>query len=131
MSCAPPSTCVPPVSTAKPSPPVARKLFTVTRYVLAGFCTTPLMTSISGGPLATGGSTVTSVGTKRTDVIFEQAGAAASQVYEKPLEICRMRCVAWPRQPTNCCSSRFLICWVLSVIVTRLLPKGCTVKALP
>ena len=57
---------------------------------------------------------------------------AESQLYFSPLEICMMRLAPpWPRQLANCCSSTSLICCAVSVIVTRLLPNGCTVKASP
>src|SRR5207253_3158163 len=111
--------------------PVAMKLLTVMRYVLVGFCTTPPLTMTSVGPVTTGGATVTSVGVKLASMTFEHAGALALHEYFRPLDDCITRLAVWPRQPLNCSSSRFLSCAAVTVIVTRLLPNGWTVKASP
>src|SRR5262249_12164347 len=123
MSCEPPSTSVPCVSTVKPSPPVAMKLFTVIRKVVAG--------ETASAPPATM-STPFSV----ADTILLQGAAAASHVNRKPFEICMIRsaiCAGSPgiAQPVNCCSRKFLSCWAVSVMVTSVLLNGCTVNASP
>src|ERR1700742_4052613 len=131
MSCAPPSMLVPPISVVKPSPPVDMKLLTVTRYVCVGFSTTPPCTMTSVGPVTTGGVFVTSVGVNETSTIFEHVGADLLHEYFRPFEFCITRSAVWPMQLLNCCSSTCFSCTAVSVIVTRLLPKGCTVKASP
>src|SRR6266542_339858 len=76
MSWAPPRSLVPSLKTVKPTPPVARKLFIVTRKESAGPTSVPLTNIRPMWP--------------------SQVAADGSCSYRKVLEICRIRLVVWP-----------------------------------
>jgi hypothetical protein len=106
------------VKTVNPSPPVARKLFIVTRYDVAASTGTP---STHIWPIIA--AHCASVGA---------AGRAAVDCsYRKVAETCRVLADVCPPQPVNCCSSRARSWSPVIVLVTRLFPNGCTVNASP
>src|SRR5262249_13973848 len=88
-----------------------------------GFCTTPsASTSVCGSAPLTDSVTLDT---------FVPHAFVLSNWYLKPAEGRSTLVVDWPRQPANCCSSASLMSCVVTVIVVRLWPKGCTVKASP
>src|SRR5690349_17496537 len=105
------------------------KLLTVTRHARAGSSTTPPRTTGWDDPVTLGGTTRRSTGVQLTSTILAHAGALALHVTRRPADGCSGVSLPCPSQPLNCCSSSALSCVELSVIVTRLLPKGCTVNA--
>src|SRR3954470_3638803 len=115
MSWAPPRALVPSLKTVNESPPVARKLFMVTRKLSLGWTSTPL-THIR--PMVAG------------QLVLAAAGFAS---YFNVEEICRMRLPAdgFGLHGAYCCWSSRRIMSPVIVLVTRLLPNGCTVNASP
>src|SRR3954468_18546106 len=106
MSWAPPRAWVPSLKTVNESPPVARKLFIVTRKVSVGVTSTPF--------------------THILPILSAHAAALGFDSYLNVDEIWRIRLPAagLGLQGANCCCSTLRIWSPVIVLVTRLLPNG-------